>query len=98
MLFRSAGQLRVTRDGADYDAAAFQSAVFPALNHISIGGVYDGAAGEELLRLHIDSSVGEEEISLSFRRLDGRRCAVEINGQMALWCDLSAVSALLACG
>ena len=95
---RSAGQLRVTRDGADYDAAAFQSAVFPALNHISIGGVYDGAAGEELLRLHIDSSVGEEEISLSFRRLDGRRCAVEINGQMALWCDLSAVSALLACG
>lgn len=94
----SAGELRVTRDGAEYDAAGFQNTVFPALSHISIGGPCDGAAGEELLRLRIVSSVGEEEISLVFRRLDGRRCAVEINGQEALWCDLSAVSALLACG
>lgn len=92
----SAGQLEITRDGAGIDAALFRNTVFSALNHISIGGALEGeAAGEELLRLHIRSGIGGEEISLAFRRMDGRRCAVEINGQAAVWCDLAAVSALL---
>lgn len=91
----SAGALRVTRDGASWDAAAFQDTVFQALNHISIGGPWEGAAGTELLRLRVVSSAAEETIDLVFRRLDGRRCAVEINGQAAVWCDLAAVSPLL---
>ncbi len=91
----SAGELRVIRDGSPWDAAVFLNTLFPALNHISIGGPCEDSAGPELLRLHISSSVAEESISLVFRRLDGRRCAVEINGQTAVWCDLAAVSALL---
>lgn len=91
----SAGALRVTRDGAPWDAAAFQETVFPALNHISIGGLWEDAAGPELLKLGVVSNAAEKTIDLVFRRLDGRRCAVEINGQAAVWCDLAAVSALL---
>ena len=91
----SAGALRVTRDGAPWDAAAFQETVFPALNHISIGGLWEDAAGPELLKLGVVSNAAGKTIDLVFRRLDGRRCAVEINGQAAVWCDLAAVSALL---
>lgn len=91
----SAGEPRITRDGESWDASGFQNTVFSALNHISIGGPWRDAAGAELLRLHIDSSVAEETLDLVFRQLDGRRCAVEINGQTAVWCDLAAVSALL---
>lgn len=92
----SAGQPQIIRDGQTFDAAVFQNTVLPALNHISIGGSWDGtAANEELLRLRIVSSVTEETIQLVFCRLDERRCAVEINGQPAVWCDLAAVSVLL---
>ena len=90
-----AGQLRVTRDGEPCDAAVFQNTVFSALNHISTGGPCGDAAGAELLRLHIASNVAGEAIEMVFRQMDGRRCAVEINGQTAVWCDLAAVSALL---
>lgn len=91
----SAGQLAITRNGAACDAALFQNTLFSALNRISIDGSLEEAAGEELLRVHVRSAIGGEEISLVFRRLDGRRCAVEINGQTAVWCDLAAASALL---
>lgn len=91
----AAGEPRVTRDGAPWDAAAFQNTVFSALNRISVGGPWEEADGPELLRLRIVSGVAEEVTDLVFRRLDGRRCAVEINGQGAVWCDLAAVSALL---
>lgn len=91
----SAGQLQITRDGAACDVAGFQNTVFSALNHISVGGPWEGSSGAELLRLHIKSNIGGEDIDLSFRELDGRRCAVEINGQAAVWCDLAAVGSLL---
>ena len=90
-----AGQLRVTRDGEPCDAAVFQNTVFSALNHISAGGPCEDAAGTELLRLHITTNVAGEAIEMVFRQMDGRRCAVEINGQTAVWCDLAAAGALL---
>ena len=92
-----AGDLEVTRDGEPCDAAQFQNTVFSALNRMSVGGPLEGdtAAGETLLDLRVWTRVEGEEISLVFRRMDGRRCAVEINGQTAVWCDLAAAGALL---
>jgi len=92
-----AGDLEVTRDGEPCDAAQFQNTVFSALNRMSVGGPLEGdaAAGETLLDLRVRTRVEGEEISLVFRRMDGRRCAVEINGQTAVWCDLAAAGALL---
>lgn len=91
----NSGELRVTRNGEPCDAAVFQNTIFSALNHVSIGGSCEDAAGSEILRLQITSRIADEPIEMIFRSLDGRKCAVEINRQTAVWCDLAAVNALL---
>ena len=47
-----------------------------------------------MLAIHIGTGLGED-IDLSFCQTDGRRYAVTVNGQLAVWCDQAAVSALL---
>lgn len=91
------GAVNIERDGAVYDAAAFQNTIFAALNRISIQGPYteEAPAGEVLLHIEIATHIASETIDLAFYRLDGRKCAVSVNGQMAVWCDLAAVRQLL---
>ncbi len=90
------GTVGVTRDGESVDAGTFQNTVFTALGRISIGGALDRGApeGDEVLAIHIGTGLGED-IDLSFCQTDGRRYAVTVNGQLAVWCDQAAVSALL---
>ncbi len=92
----NSGDRRILCDGKNIDTAQFQNTIFTALNRISIGGeIEDGeSVGNELLHIHIDTTLGEE-IDLSFSQMEQRRCSVTINGQLAVWCDLAAVSTLL---
>ncbi len=91
-----AGAVSVTRDGESVDAAAFQNTVFTALGRISIGGELAPGepTGDEALHIHVGTRLGED-IDLSFCQTEGRRYAVTVNGQLAVWCDRAAVSALL---
>lgn len=91
------GTASVQRDGTAYDAVMFQNTIFAALNRISIQGSYaeERTPQMELLHIKIETNIANEVIDLGFYQLDGRKCAVSINGQMAVWCDLAAISQLL---
>ena len=91
-----AGAVSVTRDGESVDADGFQNTLFTALGRISIGGELTAGAPteDEALHIRIGTRLGED-IDLSFCQTEGRRYAVTVNGQLAVWCDRAAVSALL---
>lgn len=96
-VFAKSGSVSVTKDGAAYDETDFQNTIFTALNKLSIGGAYtqEQVPATELLHIKIETTIADETIELGFYQLDGRRCAVSVNGTMAVWCDLIAISALL---
>lgn len=91
------GKLAVTRDGMPFDQTIFLNTIVTALKHISIQGDYveDEASKAAFLQIKLETNIAEETIDLSFYPLDGRKCAVQINGQPAVWCDLVAVEQLL---
>lgn len=74
----------------------FRRNVLEPLNGISIQGSYSGEEqpGELRLEIMIQTNLNNEKVSLQFYQLEGRRCAIYVDGQPAFWCSQTPVDAL----